>query len=120
MLESDNGVLPLKGFGFSGTNQARAVVVEIAGLLKELGIKEISDGFDGADIRPSVQAGGIPAISPKVDMTKYFAVHHTSADTIDKVSPEDLGRLIVAIASMAYVVADMPQALDRAGRGPAQ
>ncbi len=120
MLESDNGALPLKGFGFSGTNQARAVVVEIAGLLKELGIKEISDGFDGVDIRPAVQAGGIPAISPQVDMTKYFAVHHTSADTIDKVSPEDLGRLVVAIASMAYVIADMPQALDRAGRGPAQ
>ena len=120
MLESDNGALPLKGFGFSGTMRARAVVAEIAGLLEGLGIKEISDGYDGADIRPSVLAGGIPAISPKVDITKYFAVHHTSADTIDKVSPDDLGRLVVAIASMAYIVADMPQALDRGGPGPAQ
>jgi carboxypeptidase Q len=113
MLESDNGTLPLKGFGFSGTDKARAVVAEIAGLLRSIGVDGTSDRFDGADIRPSVQAGGVPAISPEVDMTKYFFVHHTSADTIDKIAPDDLGHLIAAIASMAYVVADMPQTLER-------
>jgi carboxypeptidase Q len=118
MLESDNGTLPLEGFGFTGTDEARAIVAQIAGLLRSIGADGVSEGFDGADIRPSVQAGGVPAISPQVDMTKYFFVHHTAADTIDKIRPDDLGRLIAAIASMAYVVADMPQTLERTRVAP--
>jgi carboxypeptidase Q len=119
-LESDNGVLPLKGFGFNGTDKARAVIAEIAGLLKGLGADHISDHFDGSDIQPSVRAAGIPGLSPEVDMAKYFLVHHTPADTIDKISPDDLGRLVAAVASMSYVVADMPQTLDRTKPGTAQ
>ncbi|MEQ1757845.1 MAG: M20/M25/M40 family metallo-hydrolase [Vicinamibacterales bacterium] len=114
MLESDNGVLPLKGFGFSGSDRARAVVTEIASLMQTIGGDQITDHFDGADIQPSVTAAGIPAISPEVDMARYFMIHHTAADTVEKIVPSDLGRLVGAVASMAYVVADMPQTLERA------
>jgi hypothetical protein len=44
---------------------------------------------------------------------RYFLVHHTPADTVDKIAPEDLGRLVAAVASMAYVVADIPEPLPR-------
>ena len=74
-LESDNGVLPLKGWGFNGTGGARAVVQQIASLLKPLGGDQITDHFDGADIQASVRAGSIPAISPEVDLPLFF-VHH--------------------------------------------
>jgi hypothetical protein len=113
MLESDNGVLPLKGFGFTGTAKARAVVADIAELLTAIGASRVSDRFDGADVQASIRAAGIPGVSPEVDMTKYFLVHHTAADTIEHISADDLGRLVAAVASMAYVVADMPQTLDR-------
>ena len=125
-LESDNGMLPLKGWGFNGTDSARQTVRQIASLMKSLGGDEITDHFDGADIQASVRAGGIPAISPELDMHRYFVIHHTPADTIDKIDPGEMARCIAAIASMAYVVADMPQTLERSkpttgrGGGPGQ
>jgi carboxypeptidase Q len=112
-LESDNGMLPLKGWGFNGTDKAREVVRQIASLLKSLGGDEITDHFDGADIQASVRAGGIPGISPELDMHRYFVIHHTPADTVDKIDPQEMARCVAAIASMAYVVADMPTTLER-------
>lgn len=114
VLESDNGMLPLKGWGFSGTEKARETVAQIAGLMLSLGGDRITDHFDGADVAPTARAGGVPALSPEVDMSPYFVIHHTPADTVDKIVPQDMGRIVAAIASMAYVVADMPQTLDRA------
>ena len=112
MLESDGGVLPLEGWGFQGGGNARRIVSEIAGLLKAIGGERVTADFNGADIEPSVERG-VPGISPDVDMSRYFVIHHTPADTVDKIAPADLGRLIAGIASMAYVVADMPEPLPR-------
>jgi carboxypeptidase Q len=112
MLESDNGVLPLKGWGFKGSDKARTIVTDIAGLLKSINGAQVNTQFSGADIEPSVDRG-VPGISPDVDMSRYFVIHHTPADTVDKILPADLGRLIAAIASMAYVVGDLPEALPR-------
>ena len=114
VLESDNGVLPLKGWGFSGSDKAREAIGQIAGLLRGLGGDRISDHFDGSDVSAAARAGNVPAISPEVDMTRYFLIHHTPADTVDKIDPAEMARCVAAIASMAYVVADMPQTLDRA------
>jgi carboxypeptidase Q len=119
-LESDNGVLPLKGWGFNGTDSAKAVVQRIASFLKPLGGDQITDHFDGADIQASVRAGGIPAISPEVDLHRYFFVHHTPSDTVDKIDPGEMARVVAAIASMAYVVAEMPQTLERSAPAPAR
>jgi carboxypeptidase Q len=41
----------------------------------------------------------------------YFLIHHTPADTVDKIDPKDLSRASAAIAIMAFVVADMPERL---------
>ncbi len=37
----------------------------------------------------------------------YFLIHHTPADTIDKIDPMDMSRAAAAIAVMAYVIAEM-------------
>jgi carboxypeptidase Q len=123
LLESDNGVLPLKGFGFSGSDQARATIADIAGLMRELGLDDVrgvSDRFDGTDVAPAARAGNIPAVSPEVDMARYFVIHHTPADTVDKVIPAEMARSVAAIATLAYVVGDMPQTLERTKRGAEQ
>ena len=65
---------------------------------------------EGADIGPSVQAGNIPALSLDVD-GNYFLIHHTEADTIDKIDPMDMARNAAAIAVMTYVIAEMPERL---------
>ena len=68
----------------------------------------ISPAGDGADIGPSVEAGKIPAMALEVE-GDYFLIHHTPADTIDKIDPMDMARASAAIAVMTYVIADMPE-----------
>ena len=110
MLESDSGVFRPTGFGFSGSDTARATIKEIATLLRGIQADRIGPTGGGADIGPSVEAGQIPAMSLEVD-GNYFLIHHTPADTVDRINPEDMARASAAIAVMAYVVADMPERL---------
>lgn len=110
MLESDSGVFRPTGFGFTGSARARATVMVIASLLEGLGASTISAVGGGADIGPSVEAARIPALSLDVD-GPYFQIHHTQADTVDKVDPRELATCVAAIAVMTYVLAEMPQRL---------
>ena len=111
MLESDGGVFRPLGFGFSGNDSARDTVKGIATLLTGIAADQISMGGGGADIGPSLQEGRIPGMSLEVDGTKYFLIHHTPADTMDKIDPVEMAKCAAAVAVMAYVVADLPQRL---------
>ena len=108
MIESDGGVFRPTGFGFSGSEEGRRAVEAIASLLRDIDASEIRPGGGGADIGPSVEAGGIPAMSLNV-AGNYFLVHHTPADTIERIAPEDIAKSAAAMAVMAYVVADLPE-----------
>ena len=110
MLESDIGVFRPTGFGFSGSARARATIAAIATLLDGIGAGRISSVGGGADIGPSVEAARIPALSLEVD-GPYFAIHHTQADTVDKIDPLELAKCAAAVAVMTYVIADLPQRL---------
>jgi carboxypeptidase Q len=110
MLESDSGVFRPTGFGFSGSDAGRARVREIATLLRGIQADRISPSGGGADIGPSVEAGRVPAMSLEVD-GNYFLIHHTPADTIDKIDPMDMARASGAIAVMSYIIAEMPERL---------
>jgi carboxypeptidase Q len=110
MLESDDGLLHPTGFGFTGSDAARARIKEIATLLRGIQLDRIGPAGDGADIGPSVQAGNIPAMSLEGD-GNYFLLHHSPADTIDKIDPMDVSRASAAIAVIAYVVAERPEGL---------
>jgi carboxypeptidase Q len=111
MLESDGGVFRPLGFGFTGSEAGRETVKAIATLLTGIGADQISPGGGGADIGPSMQEAHIPGMSLEVDGTKYFLIHHTPADTIDKIDPVEIAKCAAAVAVMAYVVADLPQRL---------
>ena len=111
MMESDGGVFRPLGFGFTGTDAARQTVKAIASLLNGIGADQVSVGGGGADIGPSVQEAHIASMSLDVDGAKYFLIHHTAADTIDKIDPVEMAKCAAAVAVMAYVVADLPQRL---------
>lgn len=111
MMESDGGVFRPLGFGFSGNDAARATVRAIATLLTGIAADQITPGGGGADIGPSVQEGRIPAMALEVDGAKYFLIHHTPADTIDKIDPVEMAKCAAAVAVMTYVIADLPQRL---------
>ena len=111
MLEVDLGVFDMRGFGFTGDPRARETVRQVATLLQGLDTHRVGEGGGGADIGPSVETAGIPAMSPTVDAERYFAIHHTPADTVERIEPGDLARAVASVAVMAYVVADIPDRL---------
>jgi len=68
------------------------------------GIRRFRDRAYGADVAPIVREGAA-AFSLLPDGHVYFDTHHTAADTLDKIRPEDLRRNSGAIALLAYVLA---------------
>jgi carboxypeptidase Q len=111
-FESDNGVFRPRGVGFTGNPAARAVIRDIATLLAPLGADSVSASGGGADIGP-IMRRGVPGMNPDVDGSRYFWYHHSAADTVDKLDPADMARVVALMAVMTYVVADMPERLPR-------
>jgi carboxypeptidase Q len=111
-IESDSGVYRPVGFGLNeaAPPQARADIEEIAKLLSGIRAARIAPNGGGADIGPIMREGVI-GMSLDVDGSRYFDIHHTEADTLDKVDPQELAHCVAALAVMAYTVADMPHAL---------
>lgn len=107
-IESDSGVFKPWGFGFTGTDEGRAMVREIAELLEGIEASRIEGEGTEADIGPLVRLG-VPGMGLRVDGERYFHIHHTHADTLDKINPNDFARCVAAFAVMAYVAADMPE-----------
>lgn len=111
-IESDGGVFSPKGFGFTGSPAARAIIEAIGGLLAPIGAGTIEASGGGADIGP-IMATGVPGMGLNVDDTRYFWFHHTDADTPDKLDPREVRRVVAAMAVMAYIAADIEQSLPR-------
>lgn len=110
-LESDSGVGRPLGFSLdAGTVSVLKPL--IADLLKETGATEIETGGGGADISPLLSSG-VPGGELTNDMTMYWQIHHTQADTMDKVNPKEFKQCIAALAVLTYVVAEMPERLPR-------
>jgi len=83
-----------------------ATMQDIAALLAPIGTDTVSPGGGGSDIGPVV-ADGVPALSPRTVGMHYFDWHHTEADTLDKVDPDDFKRNTAMLSVVAYVLADM-------------
>ena len=56
---------------------------------------------------------GVPAFGLLIDSRTYFHYHHTAADTLDKISPQDIEQDAAAMAVMAYTLANLPEPLPR-------
>jgi carboxypeptidase Q len=111
-IESDIGVFRPTGFGLSekASPQARADFNEIVKLLSGIRADHVDADGEGTDIGPMMKEG-VTGASLEVDASHYFDIHHTQADTFDKVNPQELAACVAAMAVMAYVVADMPDRL---------
>ena len=115
-VESDTGGFSPHGFsaGHKDPETAKRVrerVAEIATLLASMGATRVDQGGGGTDIGP-MESAGVPQIGLEVDTRTYFDYHHTDADTLDKVDPQQLADDVAAVAVLAYVVADLPDRID--------
>jgi carboxypeptidase Q len=113
-IESDNGVFSPQGFHFAGSDSALGILTAVGSLLRPIGADTVTLVTDGpeADVEP-LAARGVPAMGLTVERTRYFWYHHSAGDTLDKLDPAELARCIASLAVMAYVVADLPEPLDR-------
>ncbi|MBI4885497.1 MAG: M20/M25/M40 family metallo-hydrolase [Acidobacteria bacterium] len=112
-LESDSGVFEPASLGFSGSAGARSLMRDVTALLSPLGLSELVAGGGGADIGPIAQAGNAPMMAYLGNPSRYFAIHHTPADTVERIAPQEVSRAAAAIAVIAYVVAEMPERMPR-------
>jgi carboxypeptidase Q len=111
-MESDNGAFNPKGYVLAGSDSAAAVVQQVAGLMQSInatGVQRV-DGSPAADITPLAEAG-VATMEIDTEGSRYFWYHHSDGDTLDKLDPAELARCVAAMAVMAYVVADLPDAL---------
>lgn len=116
-IEMDGGSERPIGFGMGMPTVDRSVrsaalvtARQIGRLLEGIGAGQILDGGGGADIGPLMR-DGVPGFGLRTVGRQYFDWHHTRADTLDKIDPEDFRRNVAALAVLSYVLADMPDRL---------
>jgi carboxypeptidase Q len=112
-IESDSGVFAPARLGFTGPPDAVKMMNDIGTLLAPLGLQNIGQGGGGADIGPIATAGKVPMLAYQGDATRYFTIHHTPADTVDRIAPDEVSKAAAALAVVTYVVADARERLPR-------
>jgi len=111
-IESDSGGARPLGFGVSAGLGGVAIVKGLAAPLATFAADEVTEGGGGADVSPMAEAG-VPMLGLRQDATHYFDVHHTMADTIDKIDAHDLAMNATAMAVMAWRLANLDPPLPR-------
>jgi len=113
-IESDEGAGRSLGIVAAVTPESIAMLAPVMQALGPIGATVLTRHEDGvgADVDP-LQHAGVPGFAPMVDAQHYFDYHHTAADTLDKVDPENLRSQVATMAVLAYFLADMPQPLPR-------
>jgi hypothetical protein len=103
-LESDRGgFLPL-GIGVSAQGASLEKIRSWEPLLRLVGLQWIRPGGGGVDIGPLAASGTI-LMSLVPDSQRYFEVHHSGLDTLDRVNARELELGASAMALMAYLLA---------------
>jgi carboxypeptidase Q len=113
-IESDAGAAHPLGFSAKMSPAALAALRPVLDVLRPVGssVLRSTNSSPGSDIEPLVDAG-VPGIGIIQDGRKYFDYHHTAADTLDKVDPQELRENAAAMAVMGYALAAMPEPLPR-------
>jgi len=104
-IESDAGGYAPAAFSVEGVRVA--ALSPYLPLFEGTGLSRVVEGKGGSDIS-ALEPSKVPNFGYLTDDTHYFDIHHTAADTLDKVRPEDLRKGTTAIAILAYVLAELP------------
>jgi len=111
VLESDFGADKVWKVDFTLPAGHEALSARIAQGLAPLGIVPSRDkAHGGSDIEPLVDAG-IPVIDLQQDGTRYFDIHHTPDDTLDKIDPAQLRQNVAAWAVTLNIAANATETL---------
>lgn len=112
-IEADSGGFQPIGYSIECKDKemeelAAAQMRDILRLLEPLGATNVTVGHSGADLSPMKETN-VVLMGHRCEGTKYFDYHHSRADTLDKVDPDELARNVAVMATVAFVLADMPE-----------
>ena len=117
-LEADVGCGPARGWrldlrGSDGQRSDAATyspvlsrLEPLSQLLEALEAPAIRPGYGGADIK-DLAVGGTPAFGLDMDTSDYWQIHHTEADTLEKIDPHTLRRNTAVMAVTTFWLAEM-------------
>ncbi|UII33486.1 M28 family peptidase [Fulvivirga ulvae] len=102
-IESDRGGFTPKGFTLTGSETARAKLISWKPLFEPYGIYDFNKPGGGADISP-LEEQGTALIGFLPDSQRYFNLHHTTADTFDKIDKRELELGAASMAALVYLI----------------
>jgi Zn-dependent M28 family amino/carboxypeptidase len=104
LMESDFGADRIYRVNSKLGTARRAEAEAIGKALAPLGIVTGSfEQAEGSDIGPML-ADGMPGVGLSQDGTRYFDIHHTANDTLDKVDPAQLRQNVAAWTAVLAVL----------------
>lgn len=105
--ESDLGADRIYAFRTRVSAAAEPGIAELEKHLEKLGIKRnlVDLAGGGADIG-QMRKLGMAVIDLNQDASRYFDLHHTANDTLDKIKPENLRQNLAAWVTMLYITAN--------------
>ncbi len=105
-MESDFGAGRVWAVDFNLPTSAKPLRDEITGALASLGVvprQQVAGG--GADVGAIIAAQKLGVIDLQQDGTKYFDLHHTPDDTLDKIDKTELRQNVAAWAATLQLLA---------------
>ncbi len=110
-IEADSGGFRPIGYSIECSNEAKQEraaeqMRDILSLVDSLDATSLDVGHSGADLIP-MRESDVVRMGHRCEGSTYFDYHHTDADTVDKVDPDDLSKNVAVMAVVAYVLADM-------------
>jgi carboxypeptidase Q len=113
-IESDLGASHPLGFRAEVSAKALPLLKPVQDALQSFGanVIELTERSPGSDIAPLAKAG-VPTLGILQDARTYFNYHHSAADTLDKIVPQELRENAAAMAVMGYALANSPEPLPR-------
>jgi hypothetical protein len=103
-FETDYGMAAPDAIGV-GSDASVQAMAPLLPVFARFGIRRFAPHAFGSDVE-AIVATGAAAFDLEPDGHHYFDIHHTAADTLDKIRPDDLRRNAAAIALLAYLLAE--------------
>ncbi|ASK87537.1 M28 family peptidase [Sphingorhabdus sp. SMR4y] len=106
-MESDFGADRVWRVEFTLPDGAKPVADAISSSLLNLGIgRSAGKAGGGADIGPIISDSNLAIIDLQQDGSRYFDLHHTPDDTLDKIDPQQLRQNVAAWSTVLSIIAN--------------
>jgi len=112
-IETDLGAGHPMGIFSDGSAGILPILQPVSETLQAIGAGVLRASEEAGSDIAALGIRGVPGFAPIQDARKYFDYHHTAADTLDKVDPQELRENSAVVAVLAYALANLQHPLPR-------